>query len=124
MMDYHFIHGHDISSFDAPGAHRLPTVAASQALDELEHNARVGIVTGLDSLDRALCGPETADSPDAASQGTIKRGQVTEIWGPPGTGKTALALQMTANAICSGNDVVWRFKLLGNGLARPGTVPQ
>ncbi|KAJ6444573.1 pentatricopeptide repeat protein [Purpureocillium lavendulum] len=106
-MDYHAIHGHDVSSFDAPGAHRLPTVAASQALDEIEHDAKSGVVTGLESLDHALCRFDDAGSPAASRQGSIKRGQVTEIWGPPGTGKTALAIQMTANAICSGNDVVW-----------------
>ncbi|PHH87465.1 hypothetical protein CDD83_8842 [Cordyceps sp. RAO-2017] len=100
-MDYHAVHGHDLSSFDAPGTHRLPTVAASQALDDLEHELALPLSTGLDSLDRALVGA------DAGRRGGIERGQVTEIWGPPGTGKTALAIQTAAHAVCDGHDVVW-----------------
>lgn len=49
------------------------------------------IATGLESLDKALLGPATAESDDSTRHGGVKRGQVTEIWGPPGTGKTALA---------------------------------
>ncbi|KND88711.1 DNA repair protein rhp55 [Tolypocladium ophioglossoides CBS 100239] len=107
MMDYHSIHGHDISSFDIPGTHRLPTVAASKALYELKDDPAVHIATGLESLDKALRGSATAESDDFARHGGIKRGQVTEIWGPPGTGKTALAIQMAANTICDGFEVVW-----------------
>ncbi|PHH68684.1 hypothetical protein CDD80_7344 [Ophiocordyceps camponoti-rufipedis] len=97
VMDYHAVHGHDISSFDLRGTHRLPTVAASQALDELQDQP---LPTGLDRLDRALAAPEVL-------RGGFRRGQVTEIWGPPGSGKTALAIQVAAHAICSGHDVAW-----------------
>ncbi|RDA96228.1 hypothetical protein CP533_1724 [Ophiocordyceps camponoti-saundersi (nom. inval.)] len=101
-MDYDSFHGKDISSFDLRDTHRLPTVAASQALDELDDDP---LPTGLDRLDRAL---------SSRPHGGFKRGQVTEIWGPPGAGKTALAIQTAAHAICSGHDVAWvgRLELL------------
>ncbi|KAF4977589.1 hypothetical protein FZEAL_5903 [Fusarium zealandicum] len=86
---------------------RLPTVSASQALDELRDDASNHISTGLEDLDQALYGAGSVDSQDSTHRGGIHRGQVTEIWGPPGTGKTALGLQLTANALCDGDGVVW-----------------
>ncbi|KPA42211.1 dna repair protein rhp55 [Fusarium langsethiae] len=106
-MDYHAIHGYDRASFDTPSTHRLPTVSASQALDDLGCDASTHLSTGLEGLDRSLLGPVTVDSQDAAVKGGVQRGQVTEIWGPPGSGKTALGLQLTANALCDGDTVVW-----------------
>lgn len=111
MMDYHAIHGHDIASFDTSGtrksrpprrcfirlreAHdcvdRLPTVAASQALQDLEDESSTYIPTGLDKLDKTLLGFEaTGPDPNSPRRGGLKRRQVTEVWGPPGSGKTAL----------------------------------
>ncbi|KAL7789009.1 P-loop containing nucleoside triphosphate hydrolase protein [Trichoderma ceciliae] len=107
-MDYHAIHGHDIASFDTSSStHRLPTVPASQAWEDLKAGPAAHISTGLEALDCALLGLDSADSQDAALQGGIKRGQVTEIWGPPGCGRTALGIQLAANALCDGNGVVW-----------------
>lgn len=106
-MDYHAIHGHDRASFDTSGAHRLPTVSASQALDELGGDASNHVSTGLEDLDHALAGTVSVDSQDSAPKGGVHRGQVTEIWGPPGTGKTALGLQLASNALRDGNAVVW-----------------
>ncbi|KPM35607.1 hypothetical protein AK830_g10965 [Neonectria ditissima] len=124
-MDYHAIHGHDRASFDTPGTRgyrrvshaleakltrdldRLPTISASQALDELRDDTSGLISTGLDDLDQALLGAAAIDSQGSARSGGVKRGQVTELWGPPGTGKTALGLQLTANALCDGDAVVW-----------------
>ncbi|PTB60812.1 hypothetical protein M431DRAFT_537882 [Trichoderma harzianum CBS 226.95] len=107
-MDYHAIHGHDIASFDTSSStHRLPTVPASQAWEDLKAGPATHISTGLEALDRALLGIDSADSQDAASLGGVKRGQVTEIWGPPGCGKTALGIQLAANALSGGNGVVW-----------------
>ncbi|UZP45648.1 hypothetical protein NXS19_013460 [Fusarium pseudograminearum] len=106
-MDYHAIHGYDRASFDTPSTHRLPTVSASQALDDLGCDASTHVSTGLKGLDRSLLGPVTVDSQDGAIKGGVQRGQVTEIWGPPGSGKTALGLQLTANALCDGDAVVW-----------------
>ncbi|KAF5007447.1 hypothetical protein FDECE_6209 [Fusarium decemcellulare] len=124
-MDYHAIHGHDRASFDTSGTRqsrhtshdlepgltpwtdRLPTVSASQALDELGDDASNHVSTGLEDLDHALLGAASVDSQETTRKGGVQRGQVTEIWGPPGTGKTALGLQLTANALCSGDAVVW-----------------
>lgn len=39
--------------------------------------------------------------------GGIPSGHVTEVFGPPGVGKTALAMSITANALCDGSKVVW-----------------
>lgn len=106
---------------------RLPTVAASQALEELQHEPALSLSTGLESLDMALDGSVGIVSGDSRLPGGVKRGQVTEIWGPPGSGKTALAygspappqgpgrmadaqacrIQTAAHAICHGHDVVW-----------------
>ncbi|KAF4497901.1 DNA repair rhp55 [Fusarium agapanthi] len=105
-MDYHSIHGYDRASFDTPSTHRLPTVSASQALDELDNGASTHVSTGIEELDRSLIANITADSQDT-TKGGVQRGQVTEIWGPPGAGKTALGLQLTANALCDGDAVVW-----------------
>jgi hypothetical protein len=106
-MDYHAIHGYDRASFDTAStrqscnasldtepkltlADRLPTVSASQALDDLGCDASTHVSTGLEGLDRSLLGPVAFDSQDAVVKGGVQRGQVTEIWGPPGSGKTAL----------------------------------
>ena len=65
-------------------ADRLPTVSAAQALEDLNGDPSRHVSTGLQDLDRALLA--VADQ----SGGGVQRGQVTEIWGPPGVGKTAL----------------------------------
>ncbi|KAJ4134859.1 hypothetical protein NW768_004468 [Fusarium equiseti] len=106
-MDYHAIHGYDRASFDTPGTHRLPTISASQALDDLGSDASTHVSTGIEGLDRSLLGSVAVESQDAATEGGVQRGQVTEVWGPPGTGKTALGLQLTANALCDDDAVVW-----------------
>lgn len=68
---------------------RLPTVAASQVLDELEDDDSGYISTGIAALDKLLNsqGPLEARSDHA---GGIRRGVVTEVWGPPGSGRSAL----------------------------------
>lgn len=72
------------------GQDRLPTVQASQALEELKADPSAHISTGLTALDCALLGLDSEDSQNVTVHGGVKRGQVTEIWGPPGCGKTAL----------------------------------
>ncbi|OJJ42711.1 hypothetical protein ASPZODRAFT_137099 [Penicilliopsis zonata CBS 506.65] len=75
-----------------------PIIAVS-ASQSLQASARddAAISTGLPRLDRAI----------ALGAPGIQRGQVTEVFGPPGAGKTALALNVTANALRAGNRVVW-----------------
>ncbi|CRK37584.1 hypothetical protein BN1723_015209 [Verticillium longisporum] len=97
MMDkYHSIHGQDEASFDLTATHRLPTVSAADALEDLDDATSRYVSTGLPDLDEALGSASAAcddhHRPTAASKraGGIPRGQVAEIWGPPGVGKTAL----------------------------------
>jgi RecA/RadA recombinase len=67
----------------------MPTVSAAKALHDLNSPATRSISTGLRGLDCALQNRE-APPLDAASQyGGVSRGQVTEVYGPPGVGKTA-----------------------------------
>jgi hypothetical protein len=70
-------------------ADRLPTVSAAAVVDDLYNNNDAFISTGLKALDVALI----STAPDFRSSekltGGLRRGQLTEIWGPPGSGKTA-----------------------------------
>lgn len=60
-------------------------MSAAQALEELEGNAANSIPTGLAALDASL-----KSSLGESGLGGIQKGHVTEVWGPPGAGKTAL----------------------------------
>ncbi|KAK3319318.1 P-loop containing nucleoside triphosphate hydrolase protein [Apodospora peruviana] len=110
MDDYHAIHGHDVSSFDVvdvdlPSTHRLPTVSAAKVLEDFEDgNERLNFVpTRLAALDAALSSRDGS----TAVRGGIQKGQVTEIWGPPGAGKTSFGLQLAASCLREGSGVVW-----------------
>lgn len=83
---------------------RLPTLSAAQALEKLSGDSSTHISTGLSDLDRALSWPTSANSDE---KGGLSRGQVTEIWGPPGVGKTAVGVQAAVNALRDGQSVVW-----------------
>ncbi|KAJ2895889.1 DNA repair protein rhp55 [Zalerion maritima] len=107
MDKYYEIHGHDVSSFDVSTTHRLPTVSAADALEDFEQYEVTGFIpTGLPSLDRLLANVDLDDSESHLSGGLLK-GQLTEIWGPPGSGKTALGIQLAVNAIEAGGRVTW-----------------
>ncbi|KAI1253404.1 hypothetical protein MGN70_005612 [Eutypa lata] len=107
-MDYHSIHGQDISSFDLTSTHRLPTVSAAQALEEISTDPRRFISTGIRALDKALVSVQNDDvNASSSGLGGFQRGQVAEIWGPPGSGKTALGMQLTANVLKTGNKAIW-----------------
>ncbi|KAK0368589.1 rad55 protein [Colletotrichum limetticola] len=107
MEKYHSIHQEDISSFDLPSTHRLPTVSAADALEELDGGVARYVSTGIGRLDGALISSSSLQAPDPTSGGGLQRGQVTEIWGPPGSGKTALGIQLVANALCERHGAVW-----------------
>ncbi|KKY14107.1 putative vacuolar protein-sorting protein bro1 [Phaeomoniella chlamydospora] len=74
-------------------ADRLPTVTASAALEAVSL-AYPPITTNLPSLDDLL---QPLDP--LKENGGVSRGQATEIYGPPGSGKTALAMQIASNAL-------------------------
>lgn len=67
----------------------MPTVSAAQALVELQSLSTRAIATGLPGLDRGLVGGDVS-GPERKLGGGVERGMVTEIYGPPGVGKTAL----------------------------------
>jgi RecA/RadA recombinase len=46
----------------------------------------------------------------------LPRGQLTEVYGPPGVGKTAFAMHLASNALHAGNRVVW----IDTGSPMPG----
>ncbi|MCJ1485491.1 hypothetical protein MMC06_005665 [Schaereria dolodes] len=96
----------DVSNYSS-SSHRLPTVSASQALHDLDSPRYRTISTGLTPLDAALRGQHIASTSPWTGNGGLSRGQVTEIYGPPGVGKTSLALQACAGALNAGEAVVW-----------------
>jgi len=80
---------------------RLPTVSASQALHNIRTKASRAVSTGLPDLDKLLypyglpsrteqgrSGSESGSNGEAGGGG-LARGKVTEVYGPPGVGKTA-----------------------------------
>lgn len=70
-------------------ADRLPTVSAAQALEDISTDPRRFISTSIRALDNALVSVRTDDGDASSGLGGFQRGQVAEIWGPPGSGKTA-----------------------------------
>jgi len=99
------MHGPGISNFSSPIARkflvlelepqlrttdRMPTVSAAQALEDLKSSPTRCISTGLPLLDYALQNREPQLQETGPFYGGVSRGRVTEIYGPPGVGKTAL----------------------------------
>ncbi|KAI4124987.1 MAG: hypothetical protein LQ347_005524 [Umbilicaria vellea] len=78
----------DASNYSSSSSHRLPTVSASQALQNLTSSRSKAISTGLKRLDALLQGREPTLSSQDYLPGGLSRSQVTEIYGPPGVGKT------------------------------------
>jgi RecA/RadA recombinase len=73
----------------------MPTVSAAQALQDLKSSPTRCISTGLNLLDSFLQNREGVSSAAGALYGGVSRGKVTEIYGPPGVGKTALGYEMS-----------------------------
>lgn len=95
----------DIHNFStSPSQHRLPTVSGIEALKSASAKAK-GIPSSLPALDALLLPNDLS----IATPG-IQRGHVTEVFGPPGVGKTTFALQVAVNALHSSSDeshVLW-----------------
>jgi hypothetical protein len=68
----------------------MPTVSAAQALEDLKSSPTRCISTGLPLLDYALQNRESQLQESESFYGGVSRGRVTEIYGPPGVGKTAI----------------------------------
>ncbi|KAJ8101830.1 P-loop containing nucleoside triphosphate hydrolase protein [Lipomyces tetrasporus] len=73
--------------------HRLPSQSLSSYLRRLDA-AESKFSTRLPSLDMIM-------------RGGVTRGKVTELSGPPGSGKTSIALQVASSAIFSKAKVLW-----------------
>ncbi|KAL2754422.1 hypothetical protein ACRALDRAFT_2043407 [Sodiomyces alcalophilus JCM 7366] len=99
MDRYHAYHQRDEASFDLPSTHRLPPVSAADALEDLDNNVSRYVSTGLEELDKALSS-SAPEPPLAPGQLGVPRGQVTEVWGPPGSGKTGLGRTDCSYVVC------------------------
>ncbi|KAI0555311.1 P-loop containing nucleoside triphosphate hydrolase protein [Xylaria curta] len=107
MDKYELIHGKDESSFDFTSTHRLPTVSAAQAFDDLKTGPLQFLRTGLEALDRALAGVSSENDDEPQHCRGIQKGQIVEVWGPPASGKTTFAMQIASNTLQDGCRVVW-----------------
>ncbi|ETN42671.1 uncharacterized protein HMPREF1541_01828 [Cyphellophora europaea CBS 101466] len=83
----------DIHNFSTSSEHRLPAISGAQALQDELQRAR-GVPTSLPSLDRRLNQRNSAIPCDG-----IRCGHVTEVYGPPGSGKTTFGAQVSVNAL-------------------------
>ncbi|USW54045.1 Putative DNA recombination and repair protein Rad51 [Septoria linicola] len=81
--------------------HRLATQSAADALQHNGGPAKAAVSSGIKYLDNAL----TGNNPSANAG--FERGKIAEIWGPAGSGKTAIAFQSAIEAIKSGDEVTW-----------------
>ncbi|KAE9978596.1 hypothetical protein BLS_000443 [Venturia inaequalis] len=88
-------------------SHRLPTVSASAALQKLRDAAPKNISTKLPTLNAILAGKITSNIKDGIKNGGLVPGQITEVYGPPGVGKTAFCMQASVSALSTGDGVVW-----------------
>ncbi|KNG52069.1 p-loop containing nucleoside triphosphate hydrolase protein [Stemphylium lycopersici] len=88
----------------SPTSHRLPTVSASQALQNFASRGARTVSTGITQLDKVLSTPSL---PGHDTSGGYTRGKVTEVFGPSGAGKTALGIQAAVSALREGQRVVW-----------------
>ncbi len=55
-------------------------------MDDLDENPERFVSTGVTALHEALA---PVGGSESTVHGGVQRGHVTEIWGPPGVGKTA-----------------------------------
>ncbi|KAK6337720.1 hypothetical protein TWF696_001201 [Orbilia brochopaga] len=75
--------------------HRLPTRSAAAALATQLGHDQGSFATGSEALDNAWGGHG------------LEKGKLLEICGPPGSGKTAIALQLVSDAVAKGEKVCW-----------------
>ncbi|KAE8375995.1 P-loop containing nucleoside triphosphate hydrolase protein [Aspergillus bertholletiae] len=89
---------------------RVVSFPASQSLHASAASVSDAISTGIPQLDEAIRPPSPGDVPgrtrEMDSNGVLC-GHVTEIFGPPGAGKTSLALSIATSALRNGDKVIW-----------------
>lgn len=66
----------------------MPTVSAAQALQELQSPLLKSVCTNLPGLDGILQDKKPPPGNDGVGIGGVARGHITEVYGPPGVGKT------------------------------------
>ncbi|PGH09242.1 hypothetical protein AJ80_07719 [Polytolypa hystricis UAMH7299] len=121
----------DIAKFSSPDQTRIRDIPQTRQPRHGGQTQRGGIPTGLPRLDAALSlpagpgsgllsplgrdhhrlfkrgfGSQSQGHASATMKG-VRRGEVTEIMGPRGSGKTALAMNMAANVLHNGERAVW-----------------
>ncbi|KAB8224992.1 P-loop containing nucleoside triphosphate hydrolase protein [Aspergillus novoparasiticus] len=101
---------HDYLGLSTQEPHRVISFPASQSLHTSASSASGAISTGIPQLDEAIRPPSAEDvlghTRDINSNG-IPCGHVTEVFGPPGAGKTSLALSVATSALRNGDKVIW-----------------
>ena len=70
---------------------RLATLSASEALQRLTSGSPKSISTGLSRVDALLQNRVIDSSSQGSLNGGLTRGHVTEVYGPPGVGKSTFA---------------------------------
>ncbi|KAL9091568.1 MAG: hypothetical protein Q9159_001306 [Coniocarpon cinnabarinum] len=91
---------------NAVSSHRLPTLSASQALQQTSTSAGApNPKFRLRSLDQLISGDSPIDA--EGDNGGVQRGRVCEIYGPPGAGKTALCMSAAASVLRRDDSVIW-----------------
>ncbi|KAI2788227.1 hypothetical protein POX_e06240 [Penicillium oxalicum] len=93
----------DLLGLDSLDTLPVISISASQSLNA-SSAVREAISTGLPRLDEAL---DDSSSDEPRRSGGIVRGHVTEVFGPPGVGKTSFALTVASQALRDGGKVVW-----------------
>ena len=63
-------------------------MTAAQAFEDLSEDHKRFVPTNLDALDAALAAGVLGQTGQDVCPGGVQKGQVTEIWGPPGVGKS------------------------------------
>lgn len=109
-MDYESIHGRDVTNFSS-SQHRLPTVSAAAALRALrggDENGEGGLGPGdLRSSGGGRVVATGVEKLDGELGGGVRRGALTEVWGPSMAGKRELGLKMAREVLMKGESVVW-----------------
>ncbi|KAL9051095.1 MAG: hypothetical protein Q9162_006219 [Coniocarpon cinnabarinum] len=99
--------GHnETATKNAVSSHRLPTLSASQALQQTSTSTGApNPKFRLRSLDQLISGDSPIDA--EGDNGGVQRGRVCEIYGPPGAGKTALCMSAATSVLRRDDSVIW-----------------
>lgn len=103
-LPHHHLRVSLMSKYQSPIANvyldRLPTVSASAALQRLRDAAPNNISTGLPTLNTILAGQKRNHVSSGSKTGGLVPGQIIDVYGPPGVGKTAFWYVLASAYIC------------------------